>query len=322
LGKQAFDRKLDEIQALRSAPEEAAIPALRRALKDRSNFAVGKAAAVVASREFRQLVPDLVESFNRFLADPVKSDPQCWGKNAVAKALKDLESADPGVFQRGIAHVQLEPVFGGREDTAATLRGVCAHALVGTRLHALDILTYLTDLLADAEKPVRMDAARAISNLSAREGLLPLRLRALVGDTEPEVVGHCLAGMLSLAPRDSLEFAARFLRHRDPDVRIEAAAALVESREPDALKYLKEFWEMQSNPEVKATFLGLMGGSPLEDAADFLLEIVKTAPEPLAAKAIEALAKSRFRTQMRERLVAAVSIRQNSTLERALREFE
>ena len=104
-------------------------------------------------------------------------------------------------------------------------------ALIGTTAASFDILTRLTDLLNDPEKPVRIDAARAIAQLSAREGLLPLRLKALIGDREPEVVGHCLAALLSLAPREYLQFVAGFLQSKDPDLRLEAAGVLAESHE-------------------------------------------------------------------------------------------
>src|ERR1051326_660633 len=86
LGKQSFDQKLEEIAALRSEPEETALPQLRKALKDRSNYVVAKAAAITADRRFQSLEADLVAAFGRFMSDPVKSDPQCWAKNAIAKA--------------------------------------------------------------------------------------------------------------------------------------------------------------------------------------------------------------------------------------------
>ena len=105
---------------------------MRKALKDRSNYVAAKAAAIAAERQFHSLEPDLLAAFDRFMKDPAKSDPQCWAKNAIAKALKDFSYADPSIFFRGVAHVQLEPVWGGRQDTAATLRGICALALIGT----------------------------------------------------------------------------------------------------------------------------------------------------------------------------------------------
>ena len=168
-------------------------------------------------------------------------------------------------------------------------------ALIGTTAASFDILTRLTDLLNDPEKPVRIDAARAIAQLSAREGLLSLRLKALMGDREPEVVGHCLAALLSLAPREYLEFVAGFLRSKDPDLRLEGAGVLAESHEPAAIDFLKEFWERQTDPQIKRTVLAFLAGSPLEAAAEFLLSVAKRESGQMAADARVALSKSRFR---------------------------
>ena len=314
LGKQSFDQKLEEIAALRSEPEETALPQLRKALKDRSNYVVAKAAAITADRRFQSLEADLVAAFGRFMSDPVKSDPQCWAKNAIAKALKDLEHTSAEVFFRGVAHIQLEPTWGGTVDTAVTLRGTCALALIGTTAASFDILTRLTDLLNDPEKPARIDAARAIAQLSAREGLLPLRLKALIGDREPEVVGYCLAALLSLAPREYLPFVAGFLQSDDAELRLEAAGALAESREPEAVDFLKQFWERQTDPQVKRTFLALLAGSPLPAAAQLLLSVVEEASGQVAADALKSLAKSRHRGQFKEQVAAIVAGKRNSVL--------
>lgn len=131
--------------------------------------------------------------------------------------------------------------------------------------------------------------------------LFAMRLKALVGDREPEVVGHCLAGLLSLAPGESLPFVAGFLENRDPDVRLEAAGALAESREPRAIDLLKEFWERQADPEVKRTLLTFLAGSPLPEAADFLLSIAQDASGQFAKDARAALSKSRYRGLIEKR---------------------
>ncbi len=307
MSKDAFDRKLAEIEALRSASEETAQAQLRKALKDRNNYAAAKAASIAGERGFEALASDLVAAFDRFLTNPGKSDPQCWAKNAIAKALKDLGHSDAEVFFRGTAHVQMEPVYGGRQDSAATLRGTCALALVGTRALSFDILTRLTDLLNDPELPVRIDAARAMAQLNAREGVLPLRLKALVGDKEPEVIGQCFAALLSLGPRECLPFVAAFLQNADADVRMEAAGALVESREVEAMDYLKQFWERQTDPFAKRTFLTLLAGSPVSAAANLLLSVVENGSQQIAGEALMALAKSRYRTQFKERAWEAVT---------------
>src|SRR6516164_2286121 len=212
MGKQAFEKQIANLEALRTASDPtASLPALRKALKDRNNYLVSKAAAVVGDLKLEDLIPDLIVAFDRFLNDPVKSDPQCWAKTAIAKALKDLGHRDAEVFLKGIGHIQMEPVWGGRADSAPTLRGTCALALVDCQLDDLAILTHLADCLADPEKPVRMDAAVAIGQVGREEGAMLLRLKALIGDREPEVTGQCFLSLMSLAPRESLAFIRRFL---------------------------------------------------------------------------------------------------------------
>ena len=80
-----------------------------------------------------ELAPDLLRAFDRLMEKPVERDPQCWGKNAIVQALVALEHREAAPFVRGIRHIQIEPVWGGQEDTAPTLRGTCALALPGLR---------------------------------------------------------------------------------------------------------------------------------------------------------------------------------------------
>ena len=123
MAKQAFEKKLAGLEALRHASDPAAVrDPLRKALKDRNNYLVSKAAAIAGDRRIEELTDDLIAAFDRFFADPVKSDPQCWAKNAIAKALKDLGCRQASVFVRGIDHVQLEPVWGRRADSAQRRR--------------------------------------------------------------------------------------------------------------------------------------------------------------------------------------------------------
>src|SRR5260370_42618397 len=108
VSKQAFDKKLQEIESLRSDPASALAP-LRKALKDRNNFLVSKAAAMAAYLRLEDLKPDLLAAFDRFLIQPVKTDPQCWPKTAIAKPLRDLDHQDAAVFLPALAHIQPDP---------------------------------------------------------------------------------------------------------------------------------------------------------------------------------------------------------------------
>lgn len=157
------DRKLAELEALRSDPSSVAtLTALRAALRDRSASVAAKAAKLAAEFGRRELLPELTQAFDRFLTDAARTDPQCWAKNAIAAALRTLRADDPGPWLRGVAHVQFEAVWGGKADTAAALRSACALALLDCdAVGAAQLLPILADLLADPEKTVRVDAVRA-----------------------------------------------------------------------------------------------------------------------------------------------------------------
>jgi HEAT repeat protein len=300
-GKEAFERKLEALASLRASSPDTAVEPLRKALKDRSNYLVSKAAALAGELRLTALIPDLLHAFDRFMLDPAKADPQCWAKDAIVKALKDLNHDDPAVFLRGIEHVQMEAVWGTSVDTALTLRGACALALVACPLDRQTILKRLVDLLAD-RKPVRSDSIRAIGQLPGPDSVLVLRLKALLGDKESEVIGLCFDVLLQMSPADSVSFVAGFLEAKDPDVRVEAAAALAASRELQAVDALKQCFAGRADFALKTAILRLLAGSPQVAAAEFLLAVADEGSAENATIAVESLAKSRFREEFQERV--------------------
>ena len=193
MAKQKFDQQLEALEDLRRNPTSPSTAEdLRKALANRNNFIVAKASKIAAELGLKELIPDLLSALDRFFTDPVKSDPQCWAKKALFQAFADLGHNQADVYVRGLKHVQMEPVWGGQEDTAAAVRGACALALVECRdVSDLALLGYLIEVLADTDKTVRVEAARAIGRIDRPEAALLLRLRALVGDQEPEVLGAC-----------------------------------------------------------------------------------------------------------------------------------
>ncbi len=307
----AFDRKLEALEALRSAPDAARF---RKALLDRSNYFVSKAAALAAQVGLAELIPDLTAAFDRFLTDPVKTDPQCRAKNAIAKALKDLGYNEADFFLRSIKYFQPEPVWGRTEDTAATLRGACALALVTCPLPRLEILEQLADLLAaDPAKTVRADAALAIAQLSGPDSALLLRFKALAGDPEPEVVGQCLTSLLDISA-EYIPFAARFLDSANADVPMEAAAALGGSNDPRAVQVLIERYRRGADAQLARAILLSLGGSRRREAADFLVSLIPQAPFDDAVFALRALAASRFREDCRPEAEKALRGRKDARL--------
>ncbi len=268
MNKEAFEEKLAAIDALRQAP--AALEPLRKALRDRNNLMVSKAAAVAGDLLLRDLIPDLVAAFDRFLKDPAKTDPKCWAKNAMVKALKDLGHEDPEVYLRGIAHVQMEPVWGGRADSASALRGACALALVACSLPRDMILLHLADALADRELRVRADAARAIGQLPGQDSILMLRVKSQAGDKEPAVIGQVFLSLLGMDARGSIPFVARFLTSTNDDIRFEAAAALGECPELLAVETLIARWRVERDVEMKRAIVLSLGVSRVPEAREFL----------------------------------------------------
>src|SRR5206468_8844243 len=175
------------LDSLRQAAGPEQLQGLQKTLGNRNNFIVGKAAELVREFKLTQLTDALTAAFARFLENAEKTDPQCWAKNAIARTLAAFEYQEADFFVRGMRHIQMEPVWGGRSDTAGTLRATCALALIQCRsLSENDLLSYLLELLADTDKTVRSEAVRAIEQVGSPSASLLLRLRAVLGREEPE----------------------------------------------------------------------------------------------------------------------------------------
>lgn len=310
-----MEAKLARLKELRADPHAPTAAAeLKKVLADRSNYVASRAAEVVGEFGLRDLVPDLLAAFDRFLVNPVKTDPQCLAKNALAEALTKMGHDDADFYRMGMRHFQPEPVWGGEQDTAAHLRGTCAFGLVQSSCgDGLDTLNRLVDLLADPEKPTRIDAARAVANFSRREGIPLLRLKVMSGD-EAEVIGACFGALLEMSPRESVEFVAGYLKSANADVALEAAAALGESKEPAAFEALKQCWEQTYDAEFKRSLLLSMGLSRQPAALEFLLSVIRTEPAATAADAIAALYPFRYQAQAREKAEEAVRANGHASL--------
>ncbi len=246
-GKKAFDAQLAALDALRQAPESERAAALRKALGQRNNFLAAKAADLVRELALAELLPDLLKAFDRFLESPEKTDPQCWAKNAIARALAALEYQEPDVFLRGMKHIQLEPVWGGTSDTAGTLRAICVLALVQCReLREPELLKHLVDMLADKDKSVRAEVVRAIEQVGSTAAALLLRERAILGNDEPEVLGACYGGVLRLEGTSAIPWISRFLEPGD-DAAAEAALAIAATHSPEGFEALRSYLETGSD---------------------------------------------------------------------------
>lgn len=295
--KKNFDAQLAVLEELRHQPDEACITPLRATLNHPNNYIVAKAADLVSQRRLEALLPDLLSAFDRFFEDAEKRDPQCWAKNSLSKALAALELQEPEPFLRGIRHVQLEPVWGGRSDTAGTLRGTCALALVQCRsIPEVDLLRHLLDVLVDSDKSARGDAVRAIEQIGSPTAALLLRLRAQLGgaqlaeDEESQILGACYTGVLRIEGNSALAWAKRFLAGED-DAAGEAALAIAGTHTPEAFELLKTRWETSHDPWFRSVLLSAIALTRQSAATDFLLSLVRA--DSLGADlAVEALLRS------------------------------
>lgn len=315
----ALENALEELARVRREPHSAAsLEILRKVLSGKSSHAAAAAAEIAGELELDALVPDMVAAFERHLVQPLRSDPGCAAKAAIANALYRIGAAEIGVYRKGIRHVQLEPVWGGKADTATQLRGTCGLALV--RVHYPDYLVELGDLLADREAPVRKMAAQALAYSENPNAVPLLRLKALVGDDDPQVLGEVLQALLVIAPDPSMEFVAGFLDRSQPEIAEAAALALGMSRRSEVLAILSEWWERTFDPALRRTALLAIAMLKHDEAFDYLLtHVVESAP-PHARDAIRALAVYRHDARVRAQVEAALDKRTDHTVRSSFEE--
>ncbi len=310
-GKRKFEEQIAALDALHEIPDDARIEPLRKALGNRNNFVVAKAADLV--REFRlaQLTPDLVTAFDRFFENPERSDPQCWAKNALSRALAAIEHQDPEIFLRGIRHIQLEAVWGGRSDTAGTLRSTCALALVQCRgLNDNDLLAHLIDLLADKDKSVRADVVRAIEQVGSPAAALILRLRAALATDEPEVLGACYSAILQIEGLRAISWIGRFLSSAD-EAAAEAGLAIAGTHSAEGFECLKQQLPnaeglKETDPWWRSVLLSAIALTRQDAALEFLLDLIERDSRDAEA-AIEAILRAAPSSDVLQRIEKIVA---------------
>ncbi len=312
MSKRATETALASLAGLRANPASPeARRELARHLAGRSSFVAAKAAQIAGDFEIRELLPNLADAFRRFLADPVKTDPGCAAKTAIAKALAAMEHSGEELFLQGIRHVQKEPSYGGPVDTAAGLRGECAFGLV--RMRHPGALVEIVNLLVDPEAAARAAAVKVIGYAGRPEGALLLRLKVLQGDVA-EVMSECFSALLELQPEKSFSFVTGFLDAKDADTAEAAALALGGSRRAEALPPLKNRWEKSRSAEMRRTLLLAIAMIRQEEALEFLFHLLGTAKTEDAAGAVTALGLHRGDEKLRARLEAAVAQRADPAL--------
>jgi len=277
MAHRGFDEQMAALDALKGCGLDADSAALvKESLAHRNNFIVAKAARLAEDNGLGNLLPDLLAAFDRFFTNAEKTDPQCWAKNALSRALARLECRDKDVFLRGLRHHQFEPTWGGRSDSAGTLRANCTHALVACNgLDNQELLIILLDPLVDQDKTVRLETVRALAQLG--EIAVPvLRLRAMIRSQpseEPEVLGQCFAALLAIERDAAVAFVAGFLQAGD-DPAGEAAFALAETRSPAALAALLKRQKDFADEWFSGVLMSAIALTRLPEAIDHLIGFI------------------------------------------------
>jgi len=291
LPSRKFEDRIEQLRHLRHNPSTPDIDViLRKAFSDRSNLVIAEAAKTVGELRLSQWIPNLLEAFDRLFDDAAKTDPKCWGKTAIVKALVQLDYSESPPFARGAHHIQMEPVYGGQEDFAFHLRANSILALVQvTDLTRFEILRYIVDAMSDPADPVRIEAVRALNQLGGDESILLLRLKARTGDRRPLIVGHVFDALLNMERDRVVSFVAEYLNSADEELRDEAALALGASRLAGAVKVLIETYNELRLETFSGVLLRAISSSRLPEAIDFVLGVLKTGSPRQSAAAAEAL---------------------------------
>ena len=288
-GRSRLADRLRGLEALRrSADSEEAHSRLAEALAERSNQLVAAAARMAAELALEALEPDLAQAFSYFMVKPLQRDPSCTAKTAIVKALVSWQAPQHDLYLEGIDHIQMEPVYGGREDTAGPLRAQCALGLA--RSHYDGVLVRLADLLADPVLDARLGAVQAIAEAGV-PGVVPLlRYKTRLGDEDARVQLACFEGLLALAPEDSVSLVTQFLDHKQMAVAEAAALALGQSRQARALEPLMAAWQSGGDPALRRTVLMSLAMLRHEQGLAFLLDLLADGEAHEAHDALEALA--------------------------------
>jgi hypothetical protein len=277
---------------------------LRKRIGDRSNLVVAAAAAIAGDNTLVELAKDLEAAFDRFLVNPVKDDKLCRAKIAIVQALDKMEHQDPDVYLKAATYVQLEPVWGGSEDSAPPLRAAAVIAL--SRTEGSRSMPLLVDALADPAKDVRIAAALALGGIGTESAGLILRFKARTGDSDPDVLSECLCGLLTVDHKENLPIVTEFLEPNSAAQCEAAALALGKSRLAEALDPLKACLERSHSPELRQRILLAIAILRRPSATDYLIELVASDSEPTATAALSALKIYKHDPHLRERIAKRV----------------
>jgi HEAT repeat protein len=297
------DARLFRLYAIRNQPGTSETCAeLRRCLADSSSLVVAEAAKIVKEQGVRALAGDLVAAFDRLMIDPEARDKQCRAKIEIVDALNQLEHAEPEAFLRGLTHRQNRRFDDPTQDAAGPLRAYCAFALA--RINPAGVVLLLTDLLLDSDDAARTGAARALGATGSLTAVPLLRYKVRTGDRLAGVLGDCFASLLSLAFEESFPFVVPYLHHSQVELQESAVFALAETRRPEALAVLRDYWR-EAPADLREPLLIALAMFRLSAAINFLIGLI-AGQDDNARAAVSALSIHRGNPKIAADIAAAV----------------
>ena len=286
--RDSFEKTLSRLNAIRADPDEpGAADTLRAALATKSNLLAASAAEIIGEWQLSGYTDRLTDAFGRFLIDAARRDPTCAAKYAIADTLNRLEVRDAELFLQGIRHIQMEPKWGGQEDTAPPLRAVCAFGLA--RSDPPDTLFELARLLADPQPDARIGAIRAIAYATRPGGAPLLWYKAHTGDEEAAVMYECFSAVLALEPQAALPLVGERAAGANAAQAEMAVLALGSSRLAGALPLLIGLRTAAGEPLLRRATLTAIATLGSDEAFAWLLDLLADGPPADAADALGAL---------------------------------
>jgi HEAT repeat protein len=279
-----IEETLARLAAIQRDPAASGVVDVRAALAHERSFVVGRAADVAVELGL-DLGTELAAAFRQVTV--AEDDREYTAADAVLKAMAKLGIRAPETYLAALSMRRMVRSGDGYVDVASPLRAHAAMALVETGFSSA--LEAVAPMLADSESSVRTAAAEALGVLGGTGAAAVLLLKLSVRDSEGDVLGACLSGLLRVDTDRYLPVVAKYLRDDDARLVELAALALGETRAAPAFDALRDALDTVPRTAL-ATVLLALALLRSERATAHLLETVERAKPSVAAMAITALA--------------------------------
>ena len=324
-----IDQKIQQLtDIIDSGEAKLVVKAINKALTEKNNFLVARAARWCGDTLCYDLIPNLEQAYQRFLVNPIEKDKTCAAKRAITKALYELDYDNESFYRDGLTYLQQEPAWGSYTDTAVEIRCTCALGIAASNDYRM--MLDLLKVLHDTEFQVRIGALKAMEMALPYEAELTIRHKILQGDEEPEVIAQAFSSLLKTDFETSLDFVASYIQQNSFRLSVNtenyhypaAAIALGESRSEPALALLLQAAEKaaQFHPHSKVLFQAI-ALSGFDKALNFLLSIIEGDDVNAAGHALEALSIYDYRPELREKVSSIIETKSSDTLNRRYQQY-